>query len=91
VIVKVLVDTAVASTISSIAVSTSITRIKVVPAEIVTPPSSAVPDTTVIDVAPDVIAPVSVVCCERDEYLRVVIYVPIGRYSELVVDIDSVA
>jgi hypothetical protein len=63
----------------------------VVPAVIVTPPSSAVPDTTVIAVAPEVIAPVNVVCCERDEYLRVVIYVPIGRYSELGEDIDSVA
>ncbi len=61
-IVKVLVDTAVASTISSSAVSTSITNVKVRPAGMVTPPSSAVPDTTVIDVAPDVIAPVSVVC-----------------------------
>jgi hypothetical protein len=62
VIVNVLVDTAVASTISSSAVSTSITNVKVLPAGIVTPPSSAVPDTTVIDVAPEVIAPVSVVC-----------------------------
>lgn len=88
--VKVLVDTAVASTISSSAVSTSITKVKVVPAGIVTPPNSAVPDTTVIDVAPEVIAPVSVDCCERDEYLRVVIQVPIGC-SELVVDIVPVA
>jgi hypothetical protein len=62
VIVKVLVDTAVASTISSSAVSTSITNVKVRPEGIVTPPSNAEPDTTVIDVAPDVMAPVSVVC-----------------------------
>jgi hypothetical protein len=91
VIVKVLVDTAVASTISSRAVSTSMTRVKVLPAGIVTPPSRAVPDTTVIDVAPDVIAPVNVVCWLREEYCRVVIYVPIGRCSELVGDIGSVA
>jgi len=36
------------------------------------------PETTVIEVAPDDIAPDSVVCCERDEYLRVVIQFPIG-------------
>jgi hypothetical protein len=60
--VKVLVDTAVASTISSSAVSGSITSVKVRPDGIVTPPRSAVPDTTVIDVAPDVMAPVSVDC-----------------------------
>jgi hypothetical protein len=71
--VKVLVDTAVASTISSIAVSTSITKVKVVPAVMLTPPSNCVPETTVIDVAPDVIAPVNVLCWERDEYCRVVI------------------
>ena len=62
VIVKVLVEFAVASTISSIAVSGSSTSVKVVPAVIVTPPKSAVPETTVIDVAPDVTAPVRVVC-----------------------------
>jgi hypothetical protein len=78
VIVKVLVDTAVASTISSRAVSGSMTKVKVRPAGIVTPPSKPVPDTTVIEVAPEVIAAVNVVCCERDEYWRVVIYVPIG-------------
>ena len=77
-IVKVLVDTAVASTISSMAVSGSITRVNVLPAGIVAPPSKAEPDTTVIDVVPEVIAPVSVVCWLRDEYWRVVIYVPIG-------------
>jgi hypothetical protein len=60
--VKVLVDTAVAFTISSSAVSGSITMVNVRPAGIVNPPSSPVPDTTVIEVAPDVIAPVSVVC-----------------------------
>jgi hypothetical protein len=86
VIVKVLVDTAVASTISSIAVSGSRTKVKVLPAGIVTPPRSPVPDTTVMEVEPEVMAPVSVVCCERDEYWRVVIYVPIGC-SELVLDI----
>jgi hypothetical protein len=60
--VKVLVDTCVASTISSIAVSGSITIVNVVPAGIVTPPRSAVPETTTIDDAPAVTAPVSVVC-----------------------------
>jgi hypothetical protein len=90
VIVKVLVDIAVASTISSIAVSGSITKVKVRPEGIVTPPRSPVPDTTVIAVAPDVIAPVSVDCWLRDEYWRVVIYVPIGC-SELVLDIYLVA
>jgi hypothetical protein len=77
-IVKVLVDTAVAFTISSRAVSTSITNVKVLPEGIVTPPSRAVPDTTVIVTAPAVIAPVSVDCWLRDEYWRIVIYVPIG-------------
>ena len=62
VIVKVLVDTAVASTISSIAVSGSTTIVKVVPAGMVTPPSNAVPETTTIEDAPEVTAPVSVVC-----------------------------
>jgi hypothetical protein len=62
VILKVLVDTAVASTISSIAVSGSITIVKVVPAGIVTPPSKDVPATTAIVVAPEVTVPVSVVC-----------------------------
>jgi hypothetical protein len=83
VIVNVFVETAVASTISSRAVSGSMTRVKVRPAGIVTPPRSAVPETTVIDVAPDVMEPVSVDCWERDEYWRVVIQVPIGC-SELV-------
>lgn len=62
------------------------TSVKVRPEGIVTPPRSAVPETTVIDVAPEVTAPLSVVCCEREEYWRVVIQVPIG-YSELVGDI----
>jgi hypothetical protein len=44
VIVKVLVDTAVASTISSSAVSGSITRVKVVPPAMVAPPRSPGPD-----------------------------------------------
>ena len=76
-----------ASTISSSAVSGSITNVNVLPDGIVTPPNKEVPDTTVNEVAPEVIAPVSVVCCERDEYWRVVIQVPIGC-SELVVGID---
>jgi hypothetical protein len=67
VIVKVLVDTAVASTISSSAVSGSTTIVKVVPAGMVTPPRSAVPDWTTIVDAPAVTALVSVVCCEREE------------------------
>jgi hypothetical protein len=74
----VLVETADTSTISSRAVSGSITTVKISPAEIVTPPSREVPDTTVAEVAELVNAADSVVCCERDEYLRVVIYLPIG-------------
>jgi hypothetical protein len=62
VIVKVLVDTAVASTISSSAVSGSITNVKVRPDGIVTPPRRVVPETTVIDDAPAVMALVSVDC-----------------------------
>jgi hypothetical protein len=85
--VNVLVATAVASTISSRAVSGSMTNVKVRPAGIVTPPSRVVPETTVIEVAPDVIVPVSVLCWLRDEYWRVVIYVPIGC-SELGLGID---
>jgi hypothetical protein len=67
VIVKVLVDTAVASIISSIAVSGSSTIVKVVPPGMVTPPMSAAPETTTIDDAPAVMALVSVVCWEREE------------------------
>jgi hypothetical protein len=74
----VLVDTADTSTISSRAVSGSITTVNISPAEIVTPPSKEVPDTTVAVVPDDVNAPDNVVCCEREEYLRVVIYLPIG-------------
>jgi hypothetical protein len=44
----------------------------------VAPPSNEVPDTTVAEVPEEVNAEASVVCCERDEYLRVVIYLPIG-------------
>jgi hypothetical protein len=69
----VLVDTAVTSTISSSAVSGSITTVKVSPADIVAPPSKEVPDTTVAEVPEEVNAPDRVVCCEREEYLRVVI------------------
>jgi hypothetical protein len=35
-------------------------------------------DTTVTDVAVVLSAPDNVVCCEREEYLRIVIYLPIG-------------
>jgi hypothetical protein len=62
VMVNVLVLTAVMSTISSRAVSGSITTVKVSPAEIVIPPSNAEPDTTVADVPDDVSAAVNVVC-----------------------------
>jgi hypothetical protein len=62
VIVKVFVETAVASTISSRAVSGSMTKVKVRPDGMVTPPKRAVPETTVIDVAPAVTVPVSVDC-----------------------------
>ncbi len=44
----------------------------------VTPPSNEVPDTTVAEVPDEVNAEARVVCCEREEYLRVVIYLPIG-------------
>ena len=60
--VKVFVDTAVASTISSRAVSGSITKVKVRPDGMVTPPSSDVPLTTTSEVAPAVMALVSVDC-----------------------------
>jgi len=74
----VLVETADTSTISSRAVSGSITTVKISPAETVTPPSREVPDTTVAEVPEEVNAADNVVCCEREEYLRVVIYLPIG-------------
>jgi hypothetical protein len=61
-IVSVFVETAVTSTISSSAVSGSMTTVKVSPAEMVTPPSSAVPDTTVAEVPDDVRLDVSVDC-----------------------------
>jgi len=76
--VKVLVDTALTSTISSRAVSGSITTVNLSVPVTVAPPSSDVPEPTTIVTAPAVMADVNVVCCERDEYLRVVIYVPIG-------------
>ena len=44
----------------------------------VRPPRSADIFTTVISVPPEVTGLVRVVCCERDVYLRVVIYLPIG-------------
>jgi hypothetical protein len=71
--VSVLVLTAVTSTISSRAVSGSITTVNVSPAEMVIPPRSALPDTTVAEVAVELIPAVRVVCCERDEYFLVVI------------------
>jgi hypothetical protein len=77
--VSVLVLTAVTSTISSRAVSGSMTTVNVSPAEIVVPPKRAVPDTTVADVPDEVSAPVRVVCCERDEYFLVVIDGPYRR------------
>lgn len=70
---------AVTSTISSSAVSGSRTTVNVSPAEIVIPPSRPVLDTTVADVPDDVSPLVSVVCWERDEYLRVVIGGPYRR------------
>jgi len=65
--------TALTSTISSSAVSGSITTVNSSPAEMVIPPSKPEPETTVALVADDVSGADSVVCCERDEYLRVVI------------------
>ena len=77
--VRLLLLTTVTSTISSRAVSGSMTTVKVSPAEMVTPPRSAEPDTTVADVPNEDRAPVSVVCCERDEYFLVVIAGPYRR------------
>jgi hypothetical protein len=65
VIVNVLLDAAVISTISSMAVSGSITTVNVAPLTNSPEPtvaSNVVADDTDIDVAPDVIADVSVVC-----------------------------
>jgi hypothetical protein len=65
VIVNVLLDAAVISTISSMAVSGSITTVNVAPLINLpefTVASKIVADDTAIDVAPDVIADVSVVC-----------------------------
>jgi hypothetical protein len=87
VMIKLFTDTSVASTISSIAVSGSMTRVKVVPAGIVTPPSRDVPEITVMLVDAGVIALTNVLCWEREEYFLVGIQVPIG-YSEFVADID---
>lgn len=70
--VSVLPDAALTSTISSSAVSGSITTVNSSPAEIVTPPRIPVPDTTLADVAEEVIPDVSVVCWERDEYFLTV-------------------
>jgi hypothetical protein len=65
VIVNVLLDAAVISTISSMAVSGSITTVNVAPLTNSPEPtvaSNVVADDTDIDVAPDVIADVNVVC-----------------------------
>lgn len=76
---------AVTSTISSTAVSGSITTVKVSPADTLAPPRSDVPETTVADVPDEVSAPDNVVCWEREEYFLVGIQVPIGVRNELVV------
>ena len=88
-IVSVLVLTTVTSTISSSAVSGSITTVNVVPEGTVAPPSNAVPATTLQVVATSVRAAASVVCWERDEYFLVVFYLPIGC-SERELDIGLV-
>jgi hypothetical protein len=62
VIVSVFVLTTVTSTISSSAVSGSMTTVNVSPAETVAPPSREEPDTTVAEVPDDVRPAVSVVC-----------------------------
>jgi ABC-type Na+ efflux pump permease subunit len=65
VIVNVLLDAAVISTISSMAVSGSITTVNVAPLTNSPEPtvaSNVLADDTAIEVAPDVIADVSVVC-----------------------------
>jgi hypothetical protein len=60
--VRVLPEVAVTSTISSRAVSGSMTTVKVSPEEIVTPPRSVVADTTVADVAVELRPALNVVC-----------------------------
>jgi hypothetical protein len=79
VIVNVLLDAAVISTISSRAVSGSMTAVNVAP--LINSPAPTVArrmlaDATVIDVPPEVTAEVNVVCWEREVYLRTVIYYP---------------
>ena len=81
VMLNVLLEADVISTISSSAVSGSSTTVNVAPpvmsaAAIV--PRSVVADATVIVVSPEVTAAVRVVCCERDVYFLTVIYLPIG-------------
>jgi hypothetical protein len=85
VIVNILPEVAVTSTISSIAVSGLITMVNVSPPETPAPPNKADADTTVAEVAVVLSAPVNVVCWERDEYLRVVI-----SYLSTVVDTDGI-
>jgi len=82
VMVSVLELTTVTSTISSRAVSGSMTIVNVSPVDTLAPPSSDVADTTVVVVSVELSAADSVVCCERDEYFLVVIQVPIGGSSE---------
>ena len=71
--VRLLELTAVISTTSSSAVSGSMTTVKVWPVLTVAPPSRVVAETTGMIVAPEVTEPVSVVCWDREVYLRVVI------------------
>jgi hypothetical protein len=73
-------DVETTSTISSRAVSGSMTIVNTSLAATDTPPRRDAADTTVIDAPLDVTALDSVVCCERDEYLLTVgIDVPYRR------------
>jgi len=81
VITRLLLLAEVTSTISSSDVSGSITTVNVTPPvseEAGMPPSKVDADATLIEVAPEVNALVIVVCCDREVYLRIVIYLPIG-------------
>ena len=82
VIVSVLLDAPVTSTISSSAVSGSMTTVNVVP-PVMSPADTVAKSVdafdTLIVVPPEVTALVRVVCWEREVYLRFVgIYLPIG-------------
>lgn len=70
-------DVEVRSTISSRAVSGSMTIPKTSLAASVMPPNREEAELTGKIVAPEVTVPVSVVCCDSEVYLRVVIYLPI--------------